>query len=82
LALPWIFGASRSFAWDRLLGEWAYPFYLLHVLVCYIGMDLAKSWAQTPRFWALAPGCLLASALFWLGMRRPLKALQGRFVNH
>jgi peptidoglycan/LPS O-acetylase OafA/YrhL len=80
LALPWIFGAAKSQGWDRMLGDWAYPYYLLHILVALIGMDIAQTWSLTPRFWVLAPGCLLASALFWLAMRPPLAMLQRRLL--
>jgi peptidoglycan/LPS O-acetylase OafA/YrhL len=80
LALPWIFGAARAWAWDRVFGEWAYPFYLLQTLVSYAAMDVAATLHWTPRFWALVLACLAAAILLWWGLRRPLAWLDRRLA--
>ena len=81
LALPWIFSASRRFSWDQSLGEWAYPLYLLHHLLSYLGTDIARHLGVTPRFWVLALASLAASALFWKLLQAPISALRRRLLK-
>jgi peptidoglycan/LPS O-acetylase OafA/YrhL len=81
LALPWIFAPLRGLAWDRALGEWAYPLYLLHYLIAYVGMDLAAVYHVRLRFWALVPAALIISALFWRLMRPALADLRRKLLK-
>jgi peptidoglycan/LPS O-acetylase OafA/YrhL len=34
-AMPWIFGLTRNWSWERWLGEISYPLYLCHMLVIF-----------------------------------------------
>lgn len=79
LALPYIFRASKYRGWDRTMGEWAYPLYLIHQLAAYMGLHLAYRLDVTPRFWALALLCLGMAVLFWAVMKKPLQLMERRF---
>jgi peptidoglycan/LPS O-acetylase OafA/YrhL len=73
-----LFAWSRLRLWDRWIGNFSYPMYLLHHLV---GMPLA-AWSlhrgMDLQAWVL-PLTLAASVAMWYGMLRPLEAWRRRF---
>lgn len=66
ISVPLLFGATRDSRWDRGLGEYSYPLYLIHAWVLSLSAPLRHFIA--PEFWVYAilllslPLCALALA--------------------
>jgi peptidoglycan/LPS O-acetylase OafA/YrhL len=78
LAIPFLFRASKSWGFDRLLGELSYPIYICHILVIWC-LDRMLAWGPgyVRGFTILAAVIALSSALYWL-IDRPIDAWRQR----
>ena len=89
LALPFVFAATSSWQWDRMLGELSYPLYLGHWLVnqAWYGMEPLVQ-KRFPAFPHVGGGLLvvivvslaLAAAIHWL-IERPVDRFRQRWVR-
>ena len=82
LALPFIFSLTRSWAWDRRIGDLSYPVYIFHIL----GLRLYMTWVTGPFsivdlicYFAFVVAC---SALMLVLIERPMEAIRVRFRDH
>lgn len=79
LALPGLFALTKSLRWDRTLGEFSYPLYLVHMIPVFVLTGTAV-WGQAP--WARAAFIvsmsLALAALLYACVAEPLETLRGR----
>lgn len=74
-ALPLLFAGVRDVAWDRALGNFSYPFYMVHLTV----VTLDEEYLGESSL-GLLGGVLAASALLWWGVDRPIDRWRQRRV--
>lgn len=79
LAIPFVFNAFKSFAWDRWIGDLSYPLYLVHLLVIGAVLTFIPS---APYAAALAIGGSLAlSALVLILIDHPIDRWRQRRID-
>jgi peptidoglycan/LPS O-acetylase OafA/YrhL len=77
-AIPFLFRASKSWTFDRLLGELSYPIYICHVLVIWCLDRVVSLGAGYVRgFTIMAATIALSWVLYW-SIDRPIDAWRQR----
>ena len=88
-ALPFVFAATSTWHWDRMLGELSYPLYLCHWLVndVWYGLE-AYAQKRIPAFqqgWVNVVVVVIASGILALALRyvveRPIDRFRQRLVR-
>lgn len=66
VSLPFCFAASRSSGWDRAIGEYSYPVYLIHSVIMKL---YSPAHHFVPDEWKSAAVLLAAVGLSWVVIR-------------
>jgi peptidoglycan/LPS O-acetylase OafA/YrhL len=80
-AIPFLFRASKNWAFDRLLGELSYPIYICHVLVIWCLDRVVSLGAGYVRGFTIMAGTISLSCVLYWSIDRPIDAWRQRRFN-
>lgn len=83
LAVPYIFNYTKTFKWDRYIGELSYPIYLSHIFIIYFCIPLISTAPAMEKFHSIlaVAGSIIFSMLLIKFLIQPIDNYRAKRVK-